>query len=261
VQIQLLALIAVVIPVVMSLAGIHRPAFPSRKRALALIALGLVCSGVLALQQCIAGRSHEGEITAARQANETLTRMIQSNQIENAATLGYVRGRLQESEDLNLQYAPAIKRLAEVSAEYTRKQYEARILSDQQLHSLIMDVVKRINDYSVRYDSWSAQSMLNEMDASSRGTLTDSDRHQLWLHDVRRIEFSHTKENGFRFDILPVARYARQELLARHITEPTMSPLEKSEVESVLQGSLAGVHPEYALASYLDLMARQLSHK
>lgn len=60
----------------------------------------------------------------------------------------------------------------------------------------------------------------------------------------------------FRDFILPDAIYARSELLKRKMPEPAMNPMQKSEVDIVFRGSLAGAYPELAAADYLELMAR-----
>jgi hypothetical protein len=55
------------------------------------------------------------------------------------------------------QLGPALMKLAETSAEFQKKQYEAKVISDHDLYDLTMKAVKNIRDFSQKYSEQERQ--------------------------------------------------------------------------------------------------------
>ena len=92
--------------------------------------------------------------------------------------------------------------------------------------------------------------------------MPDVERRQKWADDANKsIQLYYAKQAEFESAILPDAIYARNELLKRKLPEPQLDPSEKSKVNMVLSGTLAGVYPERAFATYLELWVKPLAGK
>jgi|SRR6267154_215485 len=151
-------------------------------------------------------------------------------------------------------------KLAQSSAEFTRKQYEAKITTDKELHDFTMVVVGKIREFSHKYQLLQERQSEEMMNSVRQPNLTEAERQQRWNQQTQTItQLYYQRTFEFRDSILPDAIYAKTELLKRKVTEPVLMPMQKSEVETVLRGVLAGPYPEVALAVYLELMAKQLA--
>jgi len=206
---------------------------------------------------------HKAEVNRLNNSITQVQDTLVATQLKSAADLSYLKAKLEDSEKLNeklSQFAPAIMKLAQVSAEFTRKQYEAKVISDKELHDLTMDVVKRIRAFSQKYETLSRQQSEELVNNTRQPNLTEAQRDQIWNQAIQKsVQLNYAKDAEFRRALLPDALDARQELLKRKFTEPTMTPMQKSEVDMVTKGILAGPYPEMALADYLEIMAKQLS--
>lgn len=227
---------------------------------------------VLAVLQIRERHKSEGD---HRQEVEHLNRHIDDlqgafnvSEFRNASDMGYLKAKLEESEKWNetlSRFTPAIYKLAQTSAEFSRKQYESKITSDKDLKDLTMGVVKNIREFSQKYSRMDRQ-LFDEL--SSRMTdmrlsqLTEAERRQqLDQQQQKYTQLSDAKRAEFRNSILPDALYFRQELVKRKIPEPALPPMEEATAKMVLGGTLAGPDPELALADYLELMAKPLGSK
>ncbi len=208
-----------------------------------------------------ADAAHDKEVSEQKQAIESLRAVIQANEIRNASDLAYMRANLEDEQKLNQEYAPAIKQLAQTSADYMRKQYETKIETDDELFTFANEVVKKIRDFSRKYRQ-AEDNLFNQWRTGSFPS-TEPERSIQWQQQTQKeLELSRARDSQFRSSILPDAIYARAELMRRKLPEPPMSPAQKSEVNMVLdEGMLAGPYPELQLADYLELMARPLSPK
>jgi hypothetical protein len=209
--------------------------------------------------------AHAKEINDQKQAVETLRNIVQVNEIRNAGDMGYLKAKLEDSEKSNdrlSKFAPAIMKLAETSEEFTRKQYEVKVTSDKELYEFTMGVVKKIRDFSTKYQTLQRQQIDEAINASRTSNLSDAERHQRWNEETQKsIQLSYARDNEFRTSLLPDATYARQELLKRTLPEPVLPREQKYDVDMVFRGMLAGIYPELALANYLELMVKPLSRK
>lgn len=198
----------------------------------------------------------------AQQNMDDIKRQLKDSEIKRASDTRYLEGKL----EVFSQFAPAIMELAKASEESTRKQYEAKVISDKQLADFTMEVVRKIREFSHKYSALEDQ-MTNEMiNVSRQPNLTDAEKKQQWNQEMQKMtqkmrDLSSQRDFEFRRSILPDAIYARSELLRRKIPEPVLPGAEGSEIGGVLAGMLAGVYPELALADYLEIMAKQLSPK
>lgn len=230
-----------------------------------IVFVGVATSVLTGVSQSHARKEHERELDEQRQAVMSLRSVIQTNEVRNAADMGYLKAKLEDSEKLNekfSRFAPAVMKLAETSAEFTRKQYEAKVTSDKELYAFTMGVVKKIREFSQNYEILSRQQSDEMMNRVRQPNLTEAEKQQRWNEDTQKsIQLYYSRNGEFRASVLPDALYARQELLKRKLPEPTMSPMQKSEVDMVVQGILAGSYPELALADYLELMTKPLSLK
>jgi len=233
--------VVVVLPFLLSLLGVQMSTSLSKKQKFFLVACGFFVSGLVWLQQYESRMSHAREISGQTQAIENLHNLIQANQVMNAGELGYMKAKLEDSEKLNEKYAPAIMKLAESSAEYARKQYAAKVLSDKDLYTFTMNAVKKIRDYAKRY----------EMSTLPSSPLTEE----------KQMALIYEMDAEFRASLLPDAIYARQELMKRKLTEPTLSPAQRGDVELALRGIAVSPFPVDELATYLEVMAKPLAQK
>ncbi len=230
-----------------------------------IVVAGVAASVLTGVSQSHARKEHERELDDQRQAVMSLRSVIQTNEVRSAADMGYLKAKLEDSEKLNeklSKFAPAVMKLAETSAEFTRKQYETKVTSDKELYAFTIDVVKKIREFSQKYETLSRQQTDEMMNSVRQPNLTEAEKQQRWNQDTQKsIQLYYNRDNEFRTSILPDALYARQELLKRKLPEPTVSPMQKSEVDMVARGMLAGPYPELALADYLEIMAKPLSLK
>jgi hypothetical protein len=195
---------------------------------------------------------------AQKDAVDGIKEQLHQSELQRVADVKYMQGKL----DVFVQFAPAIVRLAQATEENTRKQYEAKMLSNKELYDATMDVVRRMRDFAARDKLQSLQ----QMDARWRAATTantDAERQKLWEEDARaETTRYYQREAEFRSSILPDAIYVRNELLRRKVTEPPAnSMLPGNFVQMVFRGHLAGPYPELQAADYLEQMAKQLRLK
>jgi hypothetical protein len=174
-------------------------------------------------------------------------------QIDNAI----LKTKLEDYAQL-AQLGPALMKLAQTSADFQRKQYESKVISDRELYRLTMDSVKKIRDFSAKYDSLESANFQAYYDKS----MSEAERLRIWTAQTNKIiQLSDTKHHEFQTSILPDAIYARNELLRKRLAEPPLDPYHRATINMVLDGALAGVRPELEFATYLELMAKPLSPK
>jgi hypothetical protein len=183
---------------------------------------------------------------------------LHQSEIQRIADTRYLEGQLK----VFAEFAPAIVKLAQATELNTRKQYEAKVTSDKELYVFTMDTVKKLREFSVKYNNLQAQQMNRWMAAERQPQLTADGRQQIWNQQIQEtMQTSYQRDAEFRASILPDALFARQELMKRNIPEPDLPPTEKSNADSALHGLLAGAWPEIALPNYLELMAKGLRVK
>ena len=193
-----------------------------------------------------------------RQAIDGVKEQLHQSEMQRTADTRYLEGQL----SVFAEFAPAIVKLAQATELNTRKQYEAKVTSDKELYAFTMDTVKKIREFSLKYNNLQAQRMEQWMAAERQPQLTADRRQQIWNQQVQQsMQTSYQKDTEFRASILPDALFARQEMLKRNIPEPVLPPMEKSNADSALHGLLAGAFPEIALSNYLELMAKGLKVK
>jgi hypothetical protein len=222
-----------------------------------IVALGLICSGVTLWEQQRSRRAHSTEVDGQREALKNLQAKLDESEIRRAAETKYLEGQL----SVLSQFGPGVLKLAETTAEFTRKQYESKVSSDRELYSFTMGVVTKLRDGWRDYDTVSHQQYDDFANFVRQGR-PEAEQHQKWSEFIQKsTDLSNKRDAEFRTSILPQALIAREELMKRKLSEPTVSPEDKRRVELVLRGMSVGPNPELTLASYLEIMARPLSQK
>jgi hypothetical protein len=211
-----------------------------------------------------ADKVHETEISNQHIDVENLRNDLHKSETNRQIAEAYLKAKLEDSYQMNAQLAqlgPALLKLAEVSANFQKKQYETKITSSKELYDFTMGAVKKIRDFSEKYRTLQRQ-QTDALMASAGAVQSDAERQRRWNEETQKeIQLYYAKDSEFRTSILPDALYANNELQRKGIPEPSLAPIQKSEVDMVLRGVLAGVYPEQALADYLELRAKEIPLK
>jgi len=122
------------------------------------IAIWLAAFGVSALVSNIEQKHRSENAQATVQAGlktsiDSLQIRLQDELLRHTAEAQYLHGRLDELS----QFTPAILKLAQATEENTRKQYEAKMLSNKDLYDATMDVVKKMREFGKRRRADSAR--------------------------------------------------------------------------------------------------------
>src|SRR5712691_1638823 len=136
---------------VLALAGslVSLLSFSGLKRitlALMFILLGL--GEIVSIHK--ADTAHEIELLNEHNDLEKLTKELRNSETQRQVDHAILRTKLEDFARFS-QLGPALMTLAQISAEFQKKQYEAKILSDRDLHDLTMKAVKEIRDFSLKY--------------------------------------------------------------------------------------------------------------
>ena len=233
-----------------------------RAYRIAFIVLAVLGISVSGTAELMSDRDHAKELSDGRSQVSELQNTLQINQVQNARDMVYLKTKLDDQQQINDQLAkfgPSIYKLAEVTEEYTRKQYQAKVLSDQDLYNFTMGVVKKLRDFSVRYDQQMRQLEDQQTTSFTRG---ESQAEMLRVNSEFRskeMQLFAQRDDEFRTSVYPEALYAHDELLKKGIKEPTGLPMfEEMEAKSALSGLLAGPSPTMAFGDYLEIMAKGL---
>jgi hypothetical protein len=207
---------------------------------------------------------HETEISSQHIDVENLRNDLHKSETERQIAEAYLKAKLEDSYQMNAQLAqlgPALLKLAEVSATFQKKQYETKITSNKELYDFTTGAVKKIRDFSDKYRTLESQ-QFDALRASVRGVQSDAERQRRWNEETQKeIQLYYAKDSEFRTSVLPDALYANNELQKKGIPELSLDPIQKSNVDMVLRGVLAGPYPELALADYLELRAKEIPLK
>jgi len=229
-----------------------------------VIAFGFSVSALTWLQIQRANGQHANEAHQQHVDIENLRDDLHKSETDRQVAEAYLKAKLEDSYQMNAQLTqlgPALMKLAQTSAHFERKQYEAKTTSDKELQDFTLGVVKKIREFSQKYETLERQ-QTDEMMMTTRQAQSDAERQRRWNEGTQKeIQLYYNRDAEFRASILPDALYARNELLKKKLPEPTLTPMHKSEVDIVLSGMLAGPYPELALADYLEVMAKELSKK
>ena len=223
--------------------------------------LCVAASALTWVSQSHASKAHKREIDQQRQAIDTLKAKFDEAEIKHTAEMNYME------EELNAfgQVDPAVLKLAQVSEENIRKQYEAKVLSNNQLRDLTTNVVKGMRDLSYKHKQLSDQQLAKNW--ALRVQISKDGNDPLKMAQLRDQEMQELLQEHVRFEyefksnILGDAIYARDELL-RRIANPPQAAFYISGYDRggvVFQGFLAGVDPLREGADYLERLAMELS--
>lgn len=268
---KFLALVSDFIPMAIAVAGIimsykQPPKESHLKTTLILLGVGFVGTGVLSWTRTHNEDVHAQEVASQKTAIQNLQQKLDQTEndraqaeIKHAGEQKFVEGELQVFK----QVGPAVLKLAQVAEENIRKQYEAKMLSNQELYDATMEVVRKLREFAHKRAMQSAQQMNQEM-AAMQAAKTDSERQKIWQEQANKMTAAYYQTDAeFRSSVLPDAIYVRNELRRRKVPEPPPAgPFQSRQmIDSVFAGSLAGAYPELDAADYLEQMAKQLRLK
>ncbi len=203
-------------------------------------------------------REQESEIRSQHTDIQNLMGELRKSETQRQVDNAILRTKLEDYSQL-AQLGPALMKLAQTSAEFQRKQYETKVTSDKELYDLAMKSVDQIREFSKKYSMLESENMRPILGFAQ---MSDAERQQKWNENTNKlIQLFYAKQSEFQTSILPDALYVRNEMLRRKLPEPPLEPAQKSEVNMVLHGALAGVYPELVFANYLAQMAKPLSLK
>ncbi len=197
-----------------------------------------------------------------RDLNGEIQKSDTASQVDNA----YLKAKLEDAYKVNQELtglAPALLKVAQVSADYTKKQYENKVLSDKKLLEFTAQAVTKIREIQSRCDTGTqkAESIISVPPPTE--PMSQEQRNQYLINRQRQFAMAYQQsqsecEQTFRNVVLGDAAYARRELLSRIGGDGFLLPLERSKGIAI-DGVFAGVRPVGASADYLEALARKLS--
>lgn len=230
-----------------------------------LIVYGWV--GVRAFNQSKAASAEAAQTERKhQQAIDEIKGQLNASEIKRASDTRYLQGKL----EVFAQFAPAILELAKASEENSRKQYEQKLLSNEQLRELVAEVVKKMRDWQLRFNEDSEkliskyveqQVQLSHQTMPGNSTTWRQKQAEISAAETREyMELRNRYEGEFNQFILGDAVYAKQELDSRISVKdrPQLLPQEQT-VFLVFRGILAGPNPVGEAATYLENYVKRLS--
>ncbi|MGD0544674.1 MAG: hypothetical protein ABSB65_09710 [Candidatus Acidiferrales bacterium] len=212
----------------------------------------------------ISDKAHKEEVANQHSDIVNLQGQIQKSDVERQVSEAYLKAKLEDSYSMNAQlaqFAPALMKLAQTSADFERKQFEIKITTNKELYDFTMSVAKRIRDFSQKYSNLQNQQTTEEM-KRNYVNLSETERRRIFAEDTQKdLQLYNQKDFEFRNTILADALYARNEFQKRKIVVPPLGQRSTMDVDLALQGILSGPQPELRLADYLELLAKQLPLK
>ena len=256
-----------VIPLVMAWLGGHLATTtiqdPKRRLMYRVAFLVIAVIGIVAtlfVEITVEG-SHTKETEGQRRDIGSLRGDLQRAETARQIDTAILKTKLEDAYQMNAQLAqfgPAIMKLAQTSAEYSRKQYETKVTSNKQLRDFTIDVVRRMRE-SERNHDLKIRQIIDKQMATVQKAATEEERRRLWnLQSTELTQQYVNWEFEFKSNILGDAVYAKDELLKRLGPQPELPPMEKSNL-IVFRGILAGAHPVSGAAAYLEQLSKKLS--
>lgn len=236
--------------------SLRRPKEPHWAPVAMLVALALTGAISTAVQQNRATRSQASAAADQNAAIERIRSELLRSEAGRQADNVLLRAKLEAAHDANRQlaeFAPAILSLAKTSAEHTRRLYETKVASNDDLRARTRTVVARMLALEAKY-----QVSRDSIAFSPRPTsATEEDRHRRWdAMTAAYIKASFERDLEFRSTIHADAVWVREELVKR-VGENTGEAGPTSFVFD--HGALAGAAPLSEAATYLEILARKLS--
>lgn len=191
---------------------------------------------------------------------------MQKEEIAHTAETKYLEGQL----DAFKQYAPAVLKLAEAAELNTRKEYEQKVLTNQQLREFVAKVVTKMRDWQHRYDvaeetlsekrSGGIAEILREHNENPAAAKPELDK--FWS-DQQTQDYQQNEQfqNEFQTSILGDAISARNQLIERlgQGAEPQLTSDSKVLVPPVFQGRRVEPYAVNLAAAYLEQFAKKLN--
>lgn len=152
-------------------------------------------------------------------------------------------------------------KLAQTAVDFQKKQYETKTIGDRELYDSTMNAVRRLRDFSIKYAKLEVEN--RQMFSSLPASLESNEVRRLrFLGEINKnLQISQAKQSEFQSSILPDAIYARNQLLQRNLPEPLLTPSERTDLNVVFKGMVAGINPEMTLATHLELWVKPLARR
>ena len=147
-----------------------------------------------------ADNAHNAEVGQQHADIENLRGDLRKSETEHQVAEAYLKAKLEDSYQMNTQLAqlgPALMKLAQVSAEFEKKQYESKTASNKELYDFTMGVVKKIRDFSEKYKTLESQET-DALMASAKGAQSDAERQRRWSEGTQKeIQLYTTESRNF----------------------------------------------------------------
>jgi hypothetical protein len=186
-------------------------------------------------------------------------------QVDNA----YLKAKLEDAykayDDLR-QFAPALMKVAETGAEYSKRQFESKVLNDKQLTEYTDQVIKKTRDLQSQYKAQYDQLNYSQLRTNPPNyqTMTNQQWQEYFASEMNQrmqteMMLRNQYEQAYRMTIMSDAAYARRELLKRVGGEESLLPMERTKYIAI-EGIFAGVDPIGDSADYLSALLHKLNH-
>ncbi len=196
--------------------------------------------------------AHQAEIQKQEKDMKDIREQLRATELSRISDTRFLEGQLKVFSD----FAPAIFKLAQATEINTRKQYEAKVMSNRQLRDFTANVVKRMRDLSYKYQQ-NHEQLSAKYWAALQQAKDEQQRRQVTNQHSQDEDREYNAINyEFKTTILADAIQARDELL-RRIAHPQISGHD-AYIDSVFRGFLAGPDPVGDAATYLEKLAKQL---
>ncbi len=168
----------------------------------AALGFGVGISALTGLQVHRSDRAHREEVRQQHEDVDNLRTDLRQSEVELQVRDAYLRAKLESEAQFYAQlaqFAPGIKILAETSAEFARKQYEAKLVSDRELYQFTMKTVEKIRNFSQKYRTIRDREMDRVVTIASNPEISDTERQTQWNEIFERsVEVNHANSIGER---------------------------------------------------------------
>lgn len=155
------------------------------------------------------------------------------------------------------QFGPAVMKLATVSEEYQKRQYEQKVATDKDLYESTMHLVEKVRALGSKY--MQAQQAVQSSFFNQERPASEDARNRAWNEMTsKEMQLSTNERNEFQA-LAPDILYIHNQLLARKLPEPKLSLIDQTITQSFFQYGFATTSGENAIATYLEIMVKPLS--
>ena len=203
-------------------------------------------------------QQYQNQQKLIRQENErrTETKNLQDSLNQSRNEQAYMKGQLNSLSLVAGKISqsvsdPGIKQMAGAIEKMAQSIAQTTLVSNKQICSNTLDLVKRMQKFEQSRSARSDQLMFQEQEAM-RAAKTKEGIDRLNQYSAQRSQMSANQTYEFRTTLLGEASYLRDELLRR------LPPQPKPQKIPAFEGFLVGPYPVHEAAIYLEGLARKL---